>query len=336
MPRKTSSDPTMDDVAAQAKVSQMTVSRVLNKKGYVSPEVRERVLVAARALGYVQNRIASSLRNEASALIAAVLPTLNNRVFTEVLSGVNDAAERHDCQTAFAVTEYDQAREEALVQGFLAWRPRGLILAGLEHSDTLRRAVAASGAAVVEVMDIDGTPIDTAVGLAQQEAGHTMARHFIERGYRRIAWVGSQAGLDLRAQKRFNGFAQTVRQAGATLLSKDETDQQSSMSEGRRLTQLILSRSDRPDAISYANDDLAAGGLMHCLKENLNVPGDVALSGFNGLAFLEALPMRLTTIETPRFEIGLRAIDLIVAQRFVTMPQRVVDLGFRLVVGDTT
>ena len=83
--------PTMDDVAERAGVSQMTVSRVLNSKGYISEDVRSRVKSAAVEIGYVQNRLARGLRSEQTPLIAVALPTLGNAVFTDVLSGITDA-----------------------------------------------------------------------------------------------------------------------------------------------------------------------------------------------------------------------------------------------------
>lgn len=335
MARKSSSRPTMNDVASRAGVSQMTVSRALNKKGYVSASIRERVITAARELGYVQNRIAGSLRSEATPLIAAILPTLENRVFTEVLSGINDAAARHRLQVAFAVTEYNLEREEEVLRDFLSWQPRGMILAGLEHSGAAISALDASGVASTEIMDIDGAPRSTVIGFVQRDVGRDMACHMLERGYRRIACIGSQGGLDLRAGKRLEGFILTIRKAGAQILSVDTSPAPSSMNEGRRMTCEVLSRTARPDAIYYSNDDLAAGGLMHCLTENIPVPHDVALAGCNGLSFLEALPLRLTTTETPRYEIGRRAVDVLAESAENTQPESI-DLGFKLIIGDTT
>lgn len=100
------------------------------------------------------------------------------------------------------------------------------------------------------------------------------------------------------------------------------------------MTREILSRPLHPDAIYYSNDDLAAGGLMHCIAENIPVPTEIALAGCNGLAFLEALPLRLTTTETPRYEIGQRAVDALAAGQDTRRAQ--VDLGFRLIIGETT
>ena len=329
--------PTMDDVADKAGVSQMTVSRVMNGKGYISKEVRDRVKSAADEIGYVQNRLARGLRSEKTPLIAVVLPTLGNSVFNDVLSGITDALTDEGCRPVFGVTEYSQAKEDALVRDLLSWRPSGIILAGLEHSDVTRKAIAAADARVAEIMDIDDAPISVAIGLSQTAAGVATAKHMLAKGHRHFVYAGSQGGQDLRAGKRLEGFRQTLREAGAKLLSEDISDKPSSMMEGRRMTSDILARPVKPDAIYYSNDDLATGGIMHCLSESIRMPDDIALAGFNGLPFLDALPVRLTTIETPRYEMGRQA------GKFISRPSedhsessaRTIDLGFKLCEGQT-
>lgn len=326
----------MDDVAAAAGVSQMTVSRVLRGSGYISESVREKVTQAAQDLGYVNNRLATGLRSHRSPLVAVIVPTLGNRVFTEVLSGLNEAVVANGYQPVFGVSEYSQDREDELVRDLLSWRPTGILLAGLEHSDATRTAVRASGIRVVEVMDIDGHPIDRCVGMSQIRAGQDMARHMLSKGYRRFAYVGSHGGRDLRAQKRLNAFRQTIREAGAGMMCELVHPEPSSMVLGRQLTGEILARRDRPDAIYYSNDDLAAGGLMHCLAEGISVPEGIAIAGFNGLDFLEALPKRICTIRTPRHQIGIEAGRILTAEDEARTDQPlVIDLGFHLIPGET-
>ncbi|WP_425072109.1 LacI family DNA-binding transcriptional regulator [Sagittula sp. S175] len=321
--------PTMGDIARTAGVSQMTVSRVMRGSGQVSEAVRQRVEEAARALGYVPNRLAMALRDDSTPLVAVILPTLENRVFSEVLGGVTEVLGRHGLQPVFGVTEYDLEREEELVRDLLAWRPRGVILPGLEHTEATRAALRASGVRVAEVMDIDGAPIAAAFGVSQAEAGRMTARHMLARGYRRFAHVGGPRGRDLRAEKRLAGFREVVREAGAEVVAEEVVDGPS-MVAGRLATGRLLD-GVRPEAVYYANDDLAAGGMMECLARGVAMPGGLALAGFNGLAFLDALPCRLTTVETPRHEMGLRAARYVVEGG----DEARVDLGLRLVAGET-
>ncbi|CUH82548.1 LacI family DNA-binding transcriptional regulator [Tropicibacter naphthalenivorans] len=329
----TQTQPTMHDVAAKAGVSQMTVSRVMRGTGYISDRVRAKVMTAAAEIGYVHNRLAGGIATYDNPLVAVVVPTLGNRVFTEVLEGISAALDGQGIRPVFGVSDYDPENEARVVLDLLSWRPRGLILSGLEHSDALRQLVAKTGVRSVEVMDTDGDPIQTCVGFSQARAGHDMARHLLDKGYRRIAYIASQNSQDLRAAKRLHAFAETVTQAGAQIIAQRIAAEGSSMALGRRLTAEVMA-SDAPQAIYYSNDDLAAGGLMHCLANGLRVPQDVALAGFNGLSFLQALPQQITTTLSPRRQIGETAAQLLLSAE--PAPDTHVDLGTQLVRGETT
>ncbi|MEM6762463.1 MAG: LacI family DNA-binding transcriptional regulator [Pseudomonadota bacterium] len=326
--------PTMHDVARLAGVSQMTVSRVMRQTNYISQDVKKEVERAARELGYVHNRLAGGIADYDNPLVGVVVPTLQNRVFTEALSGISDVLGERGLRPVFGVSEYSLESEEDLVFDLLSWRPRGLILPGLEHSPSVRQIIARTGVRVAEIMDIDGEPIAASFGFSHRGAGADMAQHLIERGYRTFGYVASHGGRDLRAEKRHDAFAAGIAAAGAQLLASRIASEPSSMVVGRTLTAELLSGPAQPDAIYYANDDLAAGGLMHCMASGISVPSDLAIAGFNGLAFLSALPMRITTTETPRYEIGAEAARWLADAKDGAPEAR--NLGSRIRPGDTT
>ncbi len=325
----------MHDVAQRAGVSQMTVSRVMRGTGYISKDVRKEVVRAARAIGYVHNRLAGGNATYDNPIVGVVVPTLQNRVFTEVLSGINATLGESGLRPVFGVSEYSLDAEEDLVFDLLSWRPRGLILAGLEHTDPLQRIIAQTGVRVAEIMDTDGAPMSACFGFSHVKAGEDMARHLIERGYRTFAYVGSQGGLDLRATKRLKAFRRIIQQAGAQLVVAETSQGASAMDVGRAMTQKVLQHRDAPRAIYYANDDLAAGGLMHCLAEGIAMPDEVALAGFNGLGFLSALPKLITTTVTPRFDIGKAAAEWLMTADDSSGPRKI-ELPATLRIGDTT
>jgi LacI family gluconate utilization system Gnt-I transcriptional repressor len=327
----------MGDVAELAKVSQMTVSRVMRKKGYVSKDIVERVHAASRQLGYVHNRIAGGLAGEKNALVGVILPTLRNRVFTEVLSGITEALAASGAQPVFGVSEYSLDLEAKLVEDLLSWRPMGLILAGLEHAPGVRKMIEASGIRSAEVMDTDGQPISACFGFSQYDAGVAMAEHLLAKGYRYFGYVGCQMNLDVRAAKRRDGFLETVKKHGGQLSAQVLSDEPSSMVAGRTLTKTILAGETPVDVIYYGNDDLASGGLMHCIAEKVSVPDDVALAGFNGLSFLQSMPLEVTTSRSPRFEIGFEAGLYVSGVRDDSdeIPL-VVDMGTTIVPGQTS
>lgn len=328
--------PTMHDVARVAGVSQMTVSRVMRGSGYSSKNVRDQVHKAAREIGYVHNRLAAGIAAYDNPLVGVILPTLQNRVFTEVLTGISETLGQYGLRPVFGVSEYDTQAEEDLVFDLLSWRPRGMILPGLEHTRSVHEIIERTGVRVAEIMDVDAEPISACFGISHQRAGAEMAQHLLDRGYRRFCYIASQGGQDLRASKRFDAFAKRIAEAEGQLLAHETADGASSMLLGRRMTAEMLDRTPPPDAIYYANDDLAAGGLMEALARGLEVPGDLAIAGFNGLEFLEALPMRITSTETPRYDIGKAAADWIFGTENPLIENGRLELEAKLVQGDTT
>ena len=130
-PRELKRTLTLRDVSEASGVSEMTVSRVLRNRGDVSPSTREKVLEAARALGYVPNKIAGALASQRVNLVAVIIPSLSNMVFPEVLSGISDGLEETGLQPVVGVTDYSQKREETVLYEMLSWRPSWVIIAGL-------------------------------------------------------------------------------------------------------------------------------------------------------------------------------------------------------------
>ena len=303
---------TLRDVSEASGVSEMTVSRVLRQRGDVSEPTRLRVLEAARTLGYVPNKIAGSLASSRVNLVAVIIPSLSNMVFPEVLSGISDRLEGTALQPVVGVSHYSPEREEAVLYEMLSWRPSGVILAGLEHTAPARAMLEEACVPIVEVMDIDGAPVHSAVGISHRRAGRQMAEAIVAAGYRRIGFLGTKMPDDHRARKRFDGFCEALALAGLRLADQEFYSGSSALLKGREMTQDILTRSPDLDFLYYSNDMIGAGGLLWCLDNGIDVPGRLGLAGFNGLELLDGLPRKLATMGACRREVGRLAAGLIV------------------------
>jgi len=305
---------TLRDVAEAARVSEMTVSRVLRNRGDVSQATRARVTEAARSLGYVPNKIAGALASNRVNLVGVVIPSLSNMVFPQVLAGISNILDDTGLQPVFGASHYQPEREEKVIYEMLSWRPSGMIVAGIEHSDASRAMLAHSGIPVVEIMDADGDPIDAMVGVSHRASGARMAREILARGYRRIGFMGTKMPEDHRARKRLEGFESVLAEAGVDLVDRIFYAGGSALGKGREMTQEMLSRHDDLDFLYYSNDMIAAGGLLYCLERGLNIPADIGLAGFNAVEILDGLPMQLATMDTRRHEIGEAAARIIAAR----------------------
>jgi LacI family gluconate utilization system Gnt-I transcriptional repressor len=303
------------DVAQAAGVSEMTASRALRGAPDVSERTREKVRSIAAEIGYVPNRIAGSLASKSVNLIGVVIPSLSSSVFAEVLRGLSQSLSSSPLKPVIGVSGYDLQEEEEVVREMLSWQPSGLVVTGLEHSETTRRMLENAGCPVVEIMDIDGTPVSHCVGISHHQAGRDMARTILQQGYEKIGFIGSKLPQDTRADKRLAGFRECLEQSGKALHDFEAWSDVSSIETGRNLTARMLERSPDLDCLYYSSDVLAVGGYMHCLASNLSVPGDLALAGFNDLELLRGLPLTLATTDAHRFEIGETAARIILDAR---------------------
>ncbi|WP_102110414.1 LacI family DNA-binding transcriptional regulator [Oceaniglobus roseus] len=328
---------TLRDVSDESGVSEMTVSRVLRNRGDVSEATRNKVLEAAKRLGYVPNKIAGALASSRVNLVAVIIPSMSNMVFPEVMTGITQVLDRTDLQPVVGITNYQPDREEDVLYEMLSWRPSGVIIAGLEHSDASRAMLRASGIPVVEIMDVDGEAVDAVVGISHRRAGREMAKAIVKQGFERIGFLGTKMPMDHRARKRFEGFTEALAKTGLEVVEQEFYSGGSALVKGREMTEAILTRDPDLDFLYYSNDMIGAGGLLWCLEKGIDVPGRIGMAGFNGVEFLKGLPKRLATMDAERIEIG-RAAAQIVADRAsgaVTETGQRIELEPRLQVGDT-
>jgi LacI family gluconate utilization system Gnt-I transcriptional repressor len=268
-------------------------------------------------------------------VIGVILPSLANIVFAEVLRGIHDGVGEADLQPVLGVTNYDLAEEERLVRSLLAWKPAAMIVAGFEHTPAARLMLERSDARVAELMDVDPAPIDLAVGFSNRRAGGEIGRYLVGRGYRRFGYVGHDWAADRRARRRYDGFVEALAVAGLAPLAQAVAPQPSSAQAGRAMTGQLLAQAPQVDCIVYSNDDMAFGGVFHCLHEGLAVPERVALFGFNGLDIGAALPKPLSTLRSHRYAMGRTAVETLRQSLDARPAPLTVDTGFEIVVGAT-
>ncbi|MFT7057576.1 MAG: LacI family gluconate utilization system Gnt-I transcriptional repressor [Pseudorhodobacter sp.] len=330
--------PTLKEVAALSGVSTISASRVMSGGPNISDELRAKVEQAARTLGYQRNRIAGSLRGQATDLIAVIVPSMSNNVFPNFVDGLDQSLRETALRPVLGMTNYCDATEESVLRDMLSWNPAGIILAGLEHTQGTRDLLARYDGPIVEVMDVDGQAIDFAVGTSQIEAGKLIARHFIARGYRKIGYIGAWGERPVRSLKRRLAFEAELFALGHPIIASRICDEASSMEGGAREMEQLLTQHRDLDAVFFANDDLALGALFYCKNAGISVPGDVAIAGFNGLEMCQQISPRLTTIQTPRKEMGHLAGSLIRQhnREIASETAKIHKLPLGLIQGETT
>ncbi len=321
---------TLADVAREAGVSAVTVSRAIRLPEKVSEEARGRIRAAIDRLGYVPDPAASALASARTNVVGLLVPSLTNAVFADLLRGVYDAVEGTGLTVQIGNFRYAPGKEEDLIRTFLRQRPAGLIVTGLDQTDAARALLAQAPCPVVQTMDASETPVDRIIGFSQQEGGRLAARHLLERGYARPGFLGAR--MDPRSQERMRGFLDELGRAGRRDRTRVlTTPHPSSVGLGGQLLSDLLARAPDTDAVFCNNDDLAAGALFEALRRGIDVPGQLGICGFNDLEMSRHLVPALTSVATPRYEVGYGAVALVrAALADATHPPRPIRLEVTL------
>jgi len=318
----------MEDVARAAGVSLVTVSRAINTPERVAPATLATVRSAIQRLRYVPNLTAGSLASSRSGIIAAIVPTIANSIFSDTIDGLAQALASLRYQLLLGQTHYSEDEEARLIDAFVGRRVDGLVLTGIRHARGVRARLERAHIPVVETWDLTSRPIDMAVGFSNHAAGRAAARYLAGKGYDSLAFVG---GRDDRSAARLEGFRAGARECGISRLRAETVPSPSSVIDGGRALGALCS-SARPRAVFCTNDMLAAGVLFECQRRRFAVPGRVAVMGFADLPIAAGTEPPLTSVQVHSTEMGERAGALLLARlRGDPDAERIVDLGFSVV-----
>lgn len=296
---------TLSDVAAKASVSTMTVSKVMRDVGNISQETRQRVKQAAEELGYVPNSLAGSLSSRKNRMVAIIIPSISDIVFSEVLSGINSVLRPRGFYTFICESQFDPAEEEELVRAMLSFRPAGLLLnGGMARSQRCRDLLARRNCPAIQLWDCENSGLDFSAGPSHEDAGRLVGEYFLARGLRRIAYIGAEPGKDLCATRRYQSFHATLARAGIEPVCLTVPDEPRQAQTGRQLTAQLIEAHPDIEAIHYLNDAMALGGLSCLHGRGISVPDQVSVMGFNGTSIPGQVRTRLTTIDVPRHALG--------------------------------
>lgn len=324
----------MADVAREAGVARVTVSRVISAPESVSPVTRVAVEAAIARLGFVPNLNAGTLASSRSRIVGALVPTLSNAWFADTIDGLSATLSAAGYQLLLGQTRYDPREEERLINAFIGRRVDAMVLTGTQHAPGVRIKLQRAGIPVVECWDLSDSPIDTVVGFSNAAAGEVMARHLVARGCRRLGFIGAQ---EHRSSQRLRGFREAAKALGCRSISAQLVQPPSGVDDGARGLEVLMKQAPQLDGLFCSNDTLALGALLACRRNGWAVPGQIAVAGFSDLPVAAASVPALTTIRIESRALGEHIGDLL-QRRLRGEPAespRVHDMGFKLVVRDS-
>jgi LacI family transcriptional regulator len=304
---------TMRDVAVRAAVSMATVSHVINGTRYVSPELTERVRAVMTSLNYQPDAVARSLRRRETLTIGLLLPSTEIPFFASVAYSIEKAASDRGYNVILANSDWQLSNELRYLNDLLARRIDGLVCISAEMTAEQIATVIEAGTPVVMFeREMPGFELD-AVGIDNFRGAYDATSHLLQLGHRRIAFVEGLANSVLSTD-RVNGCRRALQEWGIEmdplLLARGDYLPES----GRVAAENFLKLSEPPTAIFAFNDLMALGVLQVLDQRGLRVPEDVAVVGFDGIPLTQYTSPALTTVRQPLAEMGVAAIELLLAR----------------------
>jgi len=322
---------TLADVAKLAGVSAVTVSRALRQPDMVSSALRDRVDAAVSELAYVPDVAASRLASARTHSIGVIVSSLTNGVFADYLRALHDTLLPAGFQVVVFSSRYSSTEEEKAIATLIGQHPEAIIIAGIDQTPHARRLLERSGVPVVQTFELTDDPIDINVGLSQRNAGYAATRFLIDQGHRRIGYIAAR--LDARAHARMAGYNRAMEEA---CLDVDglvsTTPRPSSVGAGGDMISAILDRRPDLEALFCCDDNLALGALFECQRRGIAVPDRISIIGFNDLEFAACAHPPISSVATPRYEMGRLAAEIVmkIIETGERPANRRIDVGFAI------
>ncbi|KRE22307.1 LacI family DNA-binding transcriptional regulator [Agromyces sp. Soil535] len=304
------------DVAQHAGVSVGTVSNVLNRPGEVSAESITRVHRAIEELGYVRNDAARKLRGGVSTTVGFVVLDGQNPFFGDVVRGAEDEASRHGIAVLYGNTDEDVARERMYLDLFEEQQVRGVLISPYGDIHPRLERLRARGIHAVLVDRFSGDGRFSSVSVDSVEGGRMAVQHLIDTGRRRIAFVGGPFEIR-QVTDRLAGARVAVENSDEPVDIEVIATGALTVAEGAAAGARILERPRRdwPDALFAANDLLALGLLQGLVVDGrMLVPHEIALIGFDDIAFAAAAAVPLSSMRQPSGMIGRTALRVLLEE----------------------
>jgi LacI family transcriptional regulator len=304
---------TIRDVAQAAGVSIATVSRVLNGSPRLSEDARRRVWKAAADLDYWPNGAARSLTTRRSHAFGVLLPDLYGAFFSEVIRGIDQAARREKFQI---LVSSSHANTDEMVAAARAMRGRvdGLIVMAPDAGSAGAMDQVSRRFPVVLLNPGFEAKGCSSASIANFAGAYALVEHLLGLGHRSIAMIKGPPG-NVDSEERLRGYRQALGDAGVDPTPSLELEGDFNESSGYRAAPDILRLDPRPTAVFAGNDCMAVGLLSALGNCGVQVPRDLAVAGFDDIAIARYLNPPLTTVHVDAYELGGRAVGLLLSAR---------------------
>lgn len=306
---------TLRDLATKLRLSTSTVSRALRNVQDISPETKKQVLALATELNYEPNLIAKSLVNKKTKVIGVILPVIASRYFANALSGMMEVANAKGYHIMFCQSDECPQKEELSIRKLISIRVDGILISISKDTSNKEPFV---------MLQQKGIPVvffdralehiaATKVTVDQHQGAYLAVEHLIKRGCERIAHLAGPKHLSI-ATERLNGYLHALRDykldVNENYILHCECFQENALEN----IKMLFAMDQKPDAVFAVNDSSAIICIKYLQTLGYQVPGDVAVVGYNNDPTSEVVSPALTTVMQPSFEVGKLATEFLISE----------------------
>jgi LacI family transcriptional regulator len=326
--RKGFGSPTIKDVALEAEVSISTVSRVINRKGGVSEELKNRINTTIDRLRYRPNIVARSLKAKNTKIIGLIIPSIENPIFPTLVKVIESTAQQYGFSTILCNSDGILENEARYLELLVGQQVDGIILDAIGTSQHGYDIVRESNTPLIVLgKAIEGFPA-TRVTINNFMGAYMAVEHLIRIGMRKIAFIYGHLEATSAIEDRLGGYRKCLDDHGIAfnpdLLVKDN----GTFAGGAYATQILLDQSISFDSIFASNDIMAIGSIGRLQDQNLKVPEDISVIGYDDIPISAIFSPHLSTVKPPIMEFGreaVKAILRIVFQKKDLLQEKVFD-----------
>jgi len=306
---------TINDIAKRAKVSSATVSRVLNNSGYVKEETRQRIVIAIKEMNYTPSAIARSLSKCETNTIGVIVPDITNAYFGEIIKGVSERAERNNLNIILFNTDNYLEKEVRALKLLKEQRIKGIIMTPgfgeekfnenyIKTINTLNIPIILVSADV-KFTKLNGVFVDNIKG------GFEATNLLIKEGHTKI---GIMTGLlsSEPVMDRLEGYKKALKENNIDFCNKYVLYGDFKLDKAYELTKKLLEEKDRPTALVVCSNMMTMGVIKALKEDNKDIPGDLAIVGFDKIDFLDIVGLNITYMEDCPIELGRASMDMLV------------------------
>lgn len=331
---------TLKELALKLGFSISTVSRALNDHPDISTETKDKVNSLARQMHYAPNLFARGFRSQETHILGVIVPNISHLFTSTIIKGILDEAELKGYRVIVSESNNNETKQIEMLNTMIQFGVDGILMSLSKKTTRFEEVLQILNRIPMVLFDKVSSKIPcTQIVINEEEAAFNAVEHLIELGKQRIAII-KETENSYNSEKRYAGYLRALKNHNIPIREKIILSTEDiSLANGRRLTNILLSKKKRPDAIFAITDNAAIGAIKALHKFNVKIPEEIAVVGFSNSINSTIVSPALTTVDQPGDKIGRTAVKYVIQE--IQNPKddiitKTVEIKTSLVVRDST